>query len=113
RSVEGTATFTNMTNRIARVNRGQSVRLVLVRDGTVVSFQGPATLALVIVTLKPGESDTVSWVYRFRPCAGPKLPPGTYQLYATEHVGGADGPLTAISEPSTITLRQTGRPAGR
>lgn len=118
--LNGTATFTNVSDERVKVLHGFQVVGQLTRSGYVANTNVPQRAVGILLDLKPGESDTVDALVSLQRCdirhaeipwkdRKADLPPGVYQIILVDkfprEAGGTENKVEVSSEPATITLR--------
>ncbi len=109
--LRGTVTVTNRSAAALSATTAAQPDLVLLRDGRVVSLPIGLRAVAVNVDLAPDASQDFDAAASMRSCesgpypAGTPLPPGTYQLVASQtfDVAGSD-PIVARGGPWEVTL---------
>jgi hypothetical protein len=118
--LEGTVTFTNVSDTPVDGIRGMYPATYLVKDGIVVTDAVPSRSVGISMNLQPGEQDTVKAYVSLQRCPSTEsipwheraadLEPGTYEIYAQEtyipegHQSRADF-IHVYGGPWEITLR--------
>lgn len=118
--VQGTATFTNVSDRRLRLGAGQPLSATLARDGVVVGDFMAVRGTGAGMDLDPGEQHAIEAYVALQRCdvthpgipwneRKADLPAGTYSLIATERVREEGGSgfvdFDLFADPATITLR--------
>lgn len=118
--VQGTATFTNVSDRRLRLAAVQPMSATLARDGVVVGDILAVRGTGVRMNLDPGEQHSIEAYVVLQRCdvthrqipwneRKADLPAGSYEIIATERlreeVGSGSVDFDIFADPGTITLR--------